>query len=438
MLTWLGVCTIAALLALILFRLTSVLVALALVPVVTALIGGFGPQIGEFAMDGIRSIAPVAALLAFAVIYFGIMNDAGLFEPVIRRVVRIVGSDPRKIAIGTAAVAAIAHLDGAGAATFMVTVPAMAPLYARVGMSPLALTCTTALAAGTMNMLPWGGPASRAAAAVQVGLSGLFLPLVVPMVVGLATVFACAADVGRRERARLARAAAAGEADASGGSPAPVKTDIAGPQSRAGLKWWLNAALTVVTLGALFAEVLPLAVVFLVAAALALLVNYPEPDLQRERLTAHGSAAMMMVATVLAAGLFTGILTRTGMLASMAQDLVRVLPVQVLGHLPVALALVSMPLSLVFDPDSFYFGLLPVLAAASEAAGGSAIEVARAALLGQMTTGFPVSPLTPATFLLVGLAGVDLGDHQRRTLPYAFVVTLMMTVAAVATQAISW
>ena len=203
-----------------------------------------------------------------------------------------------------------------------------------------------------------------------------------------------------------------------------------------GAKWWLNAALTLVTLAALLAEVLPLTVIFVIASALALVVNYPKPDLQRERLTAHGSAAMTMVATVLAAGMFTGILTGTGMLESMAQDLVRALPDQVLGHVPVALAVASMPLSLVFDPDSFYFGLLPVLAAASEAAGGSAIEVARAALLGQMTTGFPVSPLTPATFLLVGLAGVDLGDHQRRTILYAFIVTLVMTLVALVTGAV--
>ena len=97
-----------------------------------------------------------------------------------------------------------------------------------------------------------------------------------------------------------------------------------------------------------------------------------------------------------------------------------------------------MPLSLVFDPDSFYFGLLPVLAHAADAAGGSGIEVARGAILGQMTTGFPVSPLTPATFLLVGLANVDLADHQRKTIPYAFAVTLLMTLAALLTGALSY
>ena len=162
-LTVLGLLTIAALLVLILFRITSVLVALTLVPLVAALAGGFGGQIGTFAMDGIRSVTPVAVLLAFAVIYFGVMNDAGLFEPAIRLVLRAVGGDPVKIVVGTAIVAMIAHLDGAGASTFMVTIPAMLPVYRRAGMDPLVLTCATGLAAGTMNILPWGGPLSRAA-----------------------------------------------------------------------------------------------------------------------------------------------------------------------------------------------------------------------------------------------------------------------------------
>jgi CitMHS family citrate-Mg2+:H+ or citrate-Ca2+:H+ symporter len=200
--------------------------------------------------------------------------------------------------------------------------------------------------------------------------------------------------------------------------------------------WYFNALLTAATLVVLFTELVPLALVFLFASAIALLVNYPDPRAQRDRLTAHGSAAMVMVTTIFAAGVFTGILTKSGMLGSLSTDLVRALPDGVLRHLPALMGVASMPLSLAFDPDSFYFGLLPILAGASQAAGGSAIEVGRAATLGQMTTGFPVSPLTPATFLLVGLAEVDLADHQRRTIPYAFAVSVIMTIVALATRAI--
>jgi CitMHS family citrate-Mg2+:H+ or citrate-Ca2+:H+ symporter len=432
MLTWLGLCTIAALLALILFRITSVLVAFTLVPVVAGLLAGFGPDVGTFAMEGIRGVTPVAVLLAFAVVYFGVMNDAGLFEPVVRRLIRTVGQDPVKIAVGTAAVATVSHLDGAGAATFMVTIPAMLPIYKRVGMDPLVLTCTTALAAGTMNMLPWGGPTTRAAASLQVSTSSLFLPVTPAMTIGMVAVFLFAIHIGRKERARLARTAASSDVNELESEPAAEARTARGT----GVRWYFNAALTVVTLAALFAEITPIPIVFLLASAIALLVNYPDPDVQRERLTAHGSAAMMMVTTVFAAGVFTGILTKSGMLGAISHDLVRVLPDGGLRHLPALLGIASMPLSLAFDPDSFYFGLLPILASASQAAGGSAIEVGRAAVLGQMTTGFPVSPLTPATFLLVGLAGVDLADHQRRTIPYAFAVTVVMTIAALATGAI--
>jgi citrate-Mg2+:H+ or citrate-Ca2+:H+ symporter, CitMHS family len=433
MLTWLGLLTILALLVLILFRVTSVLVALTLVPVAAALVGGFAGEVGAFALDGVRSVTPVAVLLAFAVVYFGVMNDAGLFDPLIRVILRVVGDDPVRIAVGTAAIAALTHLDGGGATTFMVTIPAMLPLYRRVGMDPVVLTTTTALAAGTMNMLPWAGPTIRAAAALQVSASEVFLPAVPAMAAGLGAVLLAAAVLGLRERWRLQVRASA---RAASGLPVPSRDEETKSPRRPAVPWAVNALLTIATLWALFAELLPLPIVFVVASALALLVNYPDPHVQRERLVSHGSAAMMMVTIIFAAGVFTGIVTGSGMLSAMSNDLVRALPDVVLRHLAVAVAVASMPLSLVFDPDSFYFGLLPVLAAAAEAGGGASIEVGRAAILGQMTTGFPVSPLTPATFLLVGLAGVDLVDHQRRTIPYAFGVTLVMTLAAVATGGI--
>jgi CitMHS family citrate-Mg2+:H+ or citrate-Ca2+:H+ symporter len=423
----LGLVTIVVLLAAILSKRMSPLVALIIVPIAASLIGGFGLQTSKFVIDGLKSLAPVVGMFVFAILYFGTITDAGTLDPIIDRILRTVGTRPTRIVMGTTLLALLIHLDGSGAVCFLVTIPAMLPLYDRLNMDRRVLAAAASMAAG-INFLPWTGPMIRASASLHLPISALFNPLIPVQIIGLVFVFGMAFWLGRREERRLGLTAAAGSV------PMPQR-ELTEEQKalRRPRNLWFNIVLTVIVLGSMvvMGEKVPPALVFMVGLCIALLVNYPNVDMQRQRIDAHARAALMMAGILLAAGVFTGVMQGSGMLKAMAQTAVGFVPATMASHIPVVLGLVSMPLSLLFDPDSFYFGVLPVIAEVAGQLGVPAVKIGQAALLGQMTTGFPISPLTPATFLVCGLTGIDLADHQKFTFPLLFGASIVMTIACV-------
>lgn len=452
MLAFLGFFTVILMLVLIMTKKASPLVALIAVPVVTGVISSFFritdpaaevpvvdvmqniKNLGGFitGSSGIGSVAATGVMFIFSILFFGILTDAGTFRPIIRKVIGLVGTDPVKIALGTAILAAIVHLDGSGAVTFLICVPALLPLYDAIGMKRTTLATIVALSAGTMNILPWGGPTIRAATALgQENATEFFMPVLPGVIAGMVCVFVLAVFLGRAEKKRIGAIRLDGEVK----YVEPELTEEEKALERPKL-FWVNIALIVLAILALLKSGFAPAVVFMVFYVLATVINYPDVKISKARVDAHAKSCLMMCSVLFAAGCFTGIMKGTGMITEMAEALVSIIPASLGKFFPVIMGIIAMPASLLFDPDSFYYGVLPVLAETAEGLGVSALSVGRAAILGQMTTGFPVSPLTASTFLLVGLAGVDFGEHQKKTIPLAFIVTIVMLVVCLVIGAI--
>ena len=423
MLTLLAFAMVATFMFLIMTKRLSALIALILVPIAFALIGGFAAGLGPMMLDGIRTLAPTGVMLMFAILYFAIMIDSGLFDPAVRKILRLVKGDPLKVSLGTAALAMIVSLDGDGSTTYMICVAAVLPLYSRLGMSPLVMACLIMLSSGVLNMTPWGGPTARAASALHVDPADIFVPMIPAMIAGLLAIFAIAWIYGKRERARL------GELHLPTDHEDLAEISVSQyPEARRPKLLWFNAIHTVGLMATLIAGLLPMPVLFMIAFGIAMIVNYPCIQEQKKRIGAHAENILAVVSLIFAAGVFTGILSGTGMVDAMSKSLLAVIPPALGPYLATITALVSMPFTFFMSNDAFYYGVLPILTQAAAEYGITPVEMARASIVGQPV--HLLSPLVPSTYLLVGLAKIDFGDHQRFTLKWAVLVCLAILAMA--------
>ncbi len=473
----LGFTMVLTFMVLIMTRRLTPMVALILVPTIFGLFAGAGLGLGDMIMDAIGTMAPTAALLMFAIMYFGIMIDVGLFDPLIRVITRLLGDDPAKVVLGTAILAGAVSLDGDGSTTFIITTSAMLPIYLRLGMSPVVLTCVAGLMNGTLNIVPWGGPTVRAATALGIEPTAIFVPMLPSLAAGLVVSLAFAWFLGLSERRRLAGSIDTTKLDGTKsdgllGGPRIFRGSDAKPGARANLRTgnivtvaggrggvaaqalvdtadtamadtmldpnrstlrpkliWFNLVLTLAVMVLLVLDLFPLPYVFMVGAAVALVVNFTKLKSQADEIVAHAPSIVGVVSMVLAAGVLVGVLNGTGMVDAMASWITTVIPSSLGPYLAVITGVLSIPFTFFMSNDAFYFGILPILAESAATYGISPVEMARASITGQ-----PVhlqSPLVPAILLLVSLAGVNLGDHHKKVLWRATVVSLVMLLVGV-------
>ncbi|MDQ1207399.1 CitMHS family citrate-Mg2+:H+ or citrate-Ca2+:H+ symporter [Acinetobacter baylyi] len=427
MLTLIGLLIIITIVALLMTGKSNPILAMSIIPLIGALIAGFSiSEISSFFEAGMMKVTKVAVMFLFAILFFSILKELHIFDPMIRHLVKLTRGNVVLVAMMTALIAAIVHLDGSGAATFLIIIPALLPLYKKLGMSPYLMLLLMAGSMGIMNMVPWGGPLGRASAVTGIEASLLWQNIIPVQIVGIVGMMAFAAIMGLREKKRIQVAAIHGTTPFQQDCTlTDLAEDTDDGQVRKPKNFWFNIALILISIICLAFGLFSAPYVFMLALSLVLLVNFPKPRQQIEVISRHAPQALNMVAIIFAAGAFLGILSESGMLKAIALDLIHILPPTWVGSLHIAVGLLGVPLDIFTSTDAYYFALLPVIGEVTATAGVSIDSVVYAMAIGNNAGTF-VSPFSPATWLAMGLAGTDMGKHLKYSFGWIWLVGLFV------------
>lgn len=408
----------------------SPIVVLALIPTIAALLLGFSPkEIGGFIEEGISTTTSNGILFIFSVIYFGVMSDTGMFDVIVNFLVKKAGNNVIAVTVATAIIATIAHLDGTTATTVLITIPALYPVYKAMKIDPKILLCLTGACMGVMNLLPWGGPVARAATVLEMDANELWHILIPIQIVGLIFNIVLAVLLGMLA---VKQGAGAGKGEV-------IETDQKAKEEEEALRrpklLIFNLLLTIGLIAILSTGFISSYVAFLLALSIALAINYPNLKLQDKLIKKHAPAALIISATLFAAGSMVGIFDGTGMLTSMANALMSIIPGFLGRFIHIIFGILALPLGLCIGTDAYFYGIMPLVMEVGQSYGVDALSTALTMVIGK-NLALMVSPLVPATYLATGLANVELKDHMKFSIPWYWAISVIMIVIGVILQII--
>lgn len=425
MVAFIGFVMIVAIVVLLLKGKMSPIVVLTLVPALAALLLGFTPvQIADFIKDGVKTTTTNGILFIFSVIYFGVMSDTGMFDVIVKKLVKLAGDNVIAVTVSTAIIATIAHLDGTTATTVLITIPALYPVYKKMKIDPKILLCITGACMGVMNLLPWGGPVARAATVIEMDANELWHILIPVQVMGLVANIGVGVLLGM-----YAKKHGAGQ-----GKGEEIALDEKAAEEEAALRrpklLIVNLLLTIALLAVLSSGIVTSYVAFMIALALALAINYPDLKLQDKLIKKHAPAALIISATLFAAGAMVGIFNGTEMLTAMANVIIGIIPGFLGKYLHIIFGILALPLGLCIGTDAYFYGIMPLVIEVGSTYGIAPLSTAITMIIGK-NLALMVSPLVPATFLAIGLTNTELKDHMKFSIPIYWAVSVIMVIIAV-------
>ncbi len=407
--------------------------------VIAGFCAGYTPmQMNDYIMKGVMQTAPNAVLFTFSIIFFSIVTDAGVFQPLVNWLTKIAGKNIVAIVVVTGCIATIAHLDGSSVPTVLITIGAMLPIYKQFGIRPVVLLCMLAAGMGVTNFTPWAGPLARVAAVSGLDVNALYHRLIPTQVFGLFCMIVLGIYLGMREKRRIAQGLPIPEnlSEPDKVSAGNAHAPAAGKQSR--LLFSLNVTLVVGATVLLLVTHIQAYIIFMCAFSAAMIFNYPNLKMQEGVMKKYAYSAYMISGTVMAAGAFVGILSGGGdasILTEMADVVLHIMPDALGSHLHIIMGVLGGLIGFIIGPDAFFYGIYPLVAKVGTNYGLSWEQMGLTMVVGKNIT-MMLSPVFATTYLAIGLAGVELKDHIRFSFLPVVVFSMVMVFSLIATNTV--
>ena len=451
----LGLICIAAIVLTLLKGRTQPAVTFILYPAVLAVILIIGGRysfedIASMIRSGFSSTGPTAALFVFSILFFGIMNDAGVFDAIIRKLMGKAGASVIGVAMVTAVITLVTHLDCNGSSTFCILLPAMLPVYRRMGMRETTLLRIGIICMGAMNLLPWSGASLRTATVLSIEGSELWntvLPVQL-FAIALALGHAFLAGIQEKRRGAGLRDIPAG----TGEQAVPAKGKAGSEELARPNRLVVNILLTVAVIAMLAWNRFPGYFPTMLGTVAALFINYGfKASYHRKIINRHASPALTMCLTMMGAAVLMGILTSSvgadgkvlpssmielppdavpSVMRCLAGLISGALPASLGQHLPLLLCALAVPMALFFDTDSYFYGMLPVMLGIGQAFGLSSQPIAITMLTLRLSATF-ICPMTAALLLATNMADVPIRNHIKASALYVWGFSFLCLLFAV-------
>jgi CitMHS family citrate-Mg2+:H+ or citrate-Ca2+:H+ symporter len=373
---------------------------MALVPLVVALCFGMGFGDTMLMMhEGISDILVVAALFMFATIFFGVMSDVGLFDPIIRFLMKRVGNSVFGVVGVTALIALVGHIDGQGITTLIITVPPMIIIFDKLNISRTLMALVFSTVVPTMNMIPWGGPTVRAAGVIGEDVMVLYKALLPVQVIGLIISFVILYLASKAEE-KKGNFLKADTLEINERKLSEEEIALKRPQL-----FWINAVVTLIVVIALFIGI-PSYITFLIGCAIILPLNFRTVKEQNARIKAHAGNILLSIYTIIGAGALLGIMEGSGMFTAIAEAFVSIIPASMGGFIDIIIGLLITPLGFLLSADALIYGIMPVMVNI-----GQAFSIPTNAIAGMFVAGHCYATglclTTPSVYLGLGLMGLE-------------------------------